>query len=166
MRLWLRDCEAGHFETWFTWDASENQHCHSSGSSWPGRGFSTVFYRDLTNDKAIRALWNQPRATTYALPFLVCSGLLNLKFWPTNTNKVIESQKFWPTWVTELTKLSHRKTSKNSHFMSLIANSEVQMRLSPIRYLLLIKMAWNSHYKGSIWESHGCAQSWFIKCQV
>ena len=71
-----------------------------------------MFYRSLTNDKIARVLWNQPSATTYALPFLDCSGLLNLKFWPKNTNQVIESQKFWPNWVTELTKLSHRKTSK------------------------------------------------------
>ena len=166
MRLWLRDCEAGHFETWFPWDASENQHSHSSGNSWPGRGFSTVFYRDLTNDKAIRALWNQPRATTYALPFLDCSGLLNLKF--------LTKEHQPGNWVTEiLTNLSHRidqvesqENIKNSHFMSVIATSEVQMRLSPIRHLLHIKMAWNSHYKGSIWESHGCVQSWFIRCQV
>ena len=91
--------------------------------------------------------------------YYTCSAIFSL-FGPIEFT-ILTKEHQPGNWVKEtLTNLSHRidqvesqKKHQDSHFMSLIANSEVQLRLSPIRYSLLIKMAWNSHYKGSMWES-------------
>ena len=91
----------------------ETCHCHSSRELLAiGVGFSKGVLCDSHQRWGRQDALKSATATTHAQPFLVCLGLLNLKFWPKNTNQVIESKKPWPIWVTELTKLSHRKTSK------------------------------------------------------
>ena len=114
----------------------ETCHCHSSRELLAiGVGFSKGVLCDSHQRWGRQDALKSATATTHAQPFLACSGLLN----QSNDQKEIESQK-------------NIKIPTLCHYL------QTPRWKSPIRLLMLIKMAWNVHHKGSMWESHGCIQ--------